>query len=398
MVFLLILSPMIHYSDHVFATTTNEPKETAGAEPEEDEDSHYDKMTDKNDLYSGPLTQSEQAYKSYKVEKKDFVWDEESDTMIHFPSATYITVPMDYNTVELVEFLVKEGDTVKKGQPVAKVKTSIDEVSYQEKTLELNRVQEVYNRFVKNQTAVLKDQKAALDKIKDKIDKKIAELEYEKAQFTFESSKRNQQEQIKSLQEIVNQSKAIKNTTEILASTDGYVYNVASMEPAAKFDYTTSLVTIVDTSKILFMLTDDSGLYQHDMKVTIKVNPSDTGAEKTFTGKVISSMIDYSKIKNNEEKPKYICYVQPDESINIEDVVDKKIRAVIHLYNMKDVLVIPTEAVDIEDSDSQDYISAKVLVLKDGALVERNCIPGISNRYECQIVAGIEEGEQIVIK
>ncbi len=390
MVFLLALISIMNYSDQVLAT--NGTQSEAGYVEDDGDDEHYNKMTDKNDLFFDALKESkEKPYNIYTLKRDSVEMINAMSGSIYYPNASYVTVPQDYGTVEFVEFLVQGGDTVKKGQPVAKIITSVDEVSLEEMTRALNRTQEAYNRFVKNQTKGLKEQKAVLDKIKDKQDKKIAELEYEKAQINYEVSKKNMEEEMKISTKKINESRTIKNTTELLATTDGYVQSTSGTLVGENIDSKTKLVKIVDPSSVLFKVADKQNLYKYNMKAIIELNRTINGVEKTIPGRVVASVPDYKADSVN-----YICYIKPDESVSLADVKDKKISITVQICKMDNVLAVPIRAINIKDT-KDGYLLATVNELKDGVLIERNCIPGLRNLDSCQILAGLDEGAQIVI-
>lgn len=349
-------------------------------------------LSNKNDLYFDALKQSnKESYTTYEVTMGAIEIKDPVPASLFFPNNQIISVPIEYGTVVYEETLVEKGAMVKKGTPLVKIKTSIDEVTLKEQAINLERLTQVYQRYVTNQSKGLKGQKEALASITDEIDRKIANMEYEKAKFLYESTKKSYERQITTLKKDINKSKSIKNTTEILAPSDGYVTNITSFVPGEKIDHTRPLVNIVDPSTILFLVRDRYMTYQHNMNVTLKINPKNGVSDQTYTGKVISSMPYVSQSGESYGK----CYIQADENIEFDEVIGQVIEATIDVCNMDNVLVVPIEAL----TSQYEIDNTKIAVsneLKNGALIEREFIIGLQNDQFCQVITGLDEGAKLV--
>lgn len=407
MVLIFMVFPISYSSSQVMASSDETNKDSAENtdntknknKEEEDEDTDEGLvMTDKNDLFFEALERNvEDKYNVMTVQKGTIKKQETLNASVYCPTAEMVTVPVSYGTVQFEEMLVKIGDKVKKGTPIAKITTIVDDVAQQEQTLALNRLQNAYDSYVKTQSALLKEQKKALDAITDKQDKKIAKLEYEKAKLSYDLGKESQKRQINSLKEAIADSKKIQNITEVVANVDGYVASTAAKAAGDKFDYTTTLATIVEPSKVLFTCKLKDTIFHNNLNVTLEINPTEEGSERTITGKVVSSVV----ISREWEDSSATCYIKPDEDISYEEVFGKTISATVDICTLEDVLVVPKDAVSILSADNEaDFTSDMGTVYKliNGALVKQSIIPGLVDSKYYQVLAGLEEGTQIVKK
>ncbi len=352
-------------------------------------------LTESNDLYFDAIHQSMKASYSYKtVEMGNIINADTTEPIINYPKYTFVTVPVEYGTVKLVEMLAEPLQMIKKGDPIAKITTTIDEIALEEQNLTLDRLQTSYQDYIREQTKALRLQKQSVDSISDELLKKIASLEYEKAIHDYEVNKKDMEKQVNSLKEQINESKSIKDATMIVAPCDGYLASTTSMMPGDKFDHTKSLAKIVDTSTIYLQVSDSQLKYQYNMKVIIDINPTESGSEKTLTGRVISTAIRVGSDGNIIGT----CYIKPEEQLSFDDVKDKKLKVTIETCNMENVLVLPSDLVVIENRESFEKKLGVVYELKNDTLISRKFIAGLYNNSYCQVIAGLEEGTKIAKK
>ncbi len=384
--------------------------DTPAAENDNDATSETSKE-DGVDLYFDALKKDGKKDSIVEIKKGTVIDQDEHSANYYFPIYNNVTIPEEYGTVKLEEILVKLGDKVKKGMPIARITVEYDKINLEEQNRTLRRLEESYHRFVTKQLKILQDQKKALNKLVNKQAKKIANLEYECAQLDYNIAKNNQERQIHYVKKQIRKSETIKNTTELLAPTDGYIDNVASVEPGNKIDNMTSLVKIADPSVVYFNVEDDDFSYEYNMKVTLTMIPdNETGKsenKRTIKGKVICSN---NTIESDGKSA--ICYIKPDEVVTLDDVLNMKIRATIDVCVMNDVLVVPVDVVVLDDKEVDDYedydedmSNAKETILNTfprvyelvgDNIVERTFIPGIKNSNLCQILSELEEGSKIV--
>ena len=361
----------------------------------EETEAPVQELTSENDLYFDVLNyKNEDSYNISTVKYGDIIKQESTAAVLYYPISENITIPVEFGTVDFVEMLVKTGDKVKKGDPVIKIKTSIDEVTLEEQTLELKRLQEAYNRYVSNQPRLLKEQKKALENITDKQDKKIAILENDKANLFYEINKKNQESTIYNLKEKIKESTTIKNTKELLAPVDGFVSYASNPMPREKLDYRKMLVTIIDPSTVYFKASDSTNSFHYNMNVKIEVNPTEDSAEKIIQGKVIYSV----PSRSDDGRVQSTCFIKPDEKISIDEVYNKNLKATVDVCMMKNVLVVPKDMLEENADDINNNYLATVYELQDDNLIERKFVRGMWNSEYCQVLVGLDEGIKIVKK
>ena len=401
LILLLTVSTTFGYSPKAKASSDgkNSTSKQGGstASPDEESSEEVNVLTDENDLFIDALNATkEEIYITAtaevgKVEQKEVIFAD-----LYYPKYELVRLPSEYGTVEFGEFLVKSGDMVKKGTPLISITTKIDEVSLEQKNLELKRLQEAYNRFVSSQPILLREQKNALGSINDQMDKKIATLEYEKAQLNYEISKKAQEKTIAELKEDINKTIMIKNTKEVVAPTDGLVRITNTISKGEKFDYTRDILSIANPSEILFKVSDERMQFRYNMNATIALNPNSDGTSKNkMSGKVIYSeppIIEDYGIQYG------MCYIKPDKKVSYAELSKAKIQITIDVCVMEDVLYVPLEFVNIDEQMLYEKNVATVYELQDGNLVEREVAIGVRNQMQCQIIEGIDKGTTIVKK
>ena len=100
-------------------------------------------------LYFGALDESiAQNVKTAVVEKGEFYITGAVNASLEFPSQQMVFNDIREGTVYFKEFLVSQGDTVKKGDPIARISVTIDEIEKEEVELNLeaakNNLRNIY--------------------------------------------------------------------------------------------------------------------------------------------------------------------------------------------------------------------------------------------------------------
>ncbi len=358
----------------------------------------YSKSPSKKDtseyvFYDALNTAGKESYKTAVVDMGKIEDRVSVTAKPYFQKSENVTIPVELGSVVFKEMLVKSGDKVKKGTPVVRFTTKIDDTSLKEQTLELKRLQDVYNNFIDTQTKGLREQERALDAIVDKLDKKVASAEYRMAKVVYEISRQNQQRQIERCKDENLRLKTLQKTTEILAPVDGYVESVADLKSGTEIDHSKNLVKIVDPTTVLFKIPDENSEFKYNMHVTLKEKSTEDGENKTISGKIVAS---YLKT-DDEGKVSSICYVKPDDIKLKINLKAKSFDAVVEKCVMENVLVLPNTAIEGGD-ESLDVGFTNVNVSVDGSLINQDFIPGFYDAENCQVVAGLDKGTKVVLR
>ncbi len=379
----------------VGATSTIGLSATALATEESDkgqEDSNTKQLTEKNDIYFDALKDVNKPNNDvYSVDYGTIKKQEKREALLYFSKYEEVMIPENLGSVRLKEMMIKEGDMVKKGTPVAKITTSIDEVDLARKSLDLKRAEEAYQRFVNSQNKTLQEQKKVEKLIIDKQDKKIAILEYEKAKLDFEVNKEKQKRQIESMKDEIEKCKTIKNTTELLAPIDGYVVSISDPGVGTQIEH--SLMRIADPTSILFQVKDPERLFEYNMNVKLTVN-GEGSKEQIIKGKIICTT---NELNGGRTTTPNTCLIKPDKPVKLNELKDKTISAIVDVFSMDNVLIAPIEAVNatFDQNDVNRVASAYVLI--DGSLVEKYFQFGTKNAKYYQIVAGLQKGDKLIL-
>ncbi len=310
----------------------------------------------------------------------------------YYPKSESVTVPMELGSVIFKKILVKRGDKVKKGTPVVKLTTKIDKTNLEEKSLELKRLEDVYQNFSNAQSRGLREQEQALNTIVDKLDKKVARAEYKKAKVVFEMSKRSQLRQIERCRDEVSKIKTEEKTTELLAPIDGYVESVEDLKLGTEIDHSITLVKMIDPTTVLFKIPDKNLKFRYNMRVTLKEESAEGGENKTISGKIISSYL-----MEEDENARAICYVKPDHKNLKISMEAKKYKAEVNICTMNNVLVIPKNATESETDEARFHI-LPVGISVGGNLSEQMCLIGLDDDKNYQVITGLDKGTKIILR
>lgn len=380
--------------------TTDKEVEEDGASDNNESDKmdamDIDKYKD-TDLYLNAIENNrKQGYRVHEITRDDICVQYSNSSTIYFPKSKKVTVPAELGEVQLIEMLVEKGQMVKKGTPIAKVKTQIDEITLKQQTLELERARSDYNSYISSQSKVLREQKKAISDVADKYDKKAAQLEYQIAELNYQIEKNDQYTHIKELDEQIQINNKIKNTSEILATMDGMILSVTTSGAGEKVNSTTVMAEIVDTSYVYFTLRDTGRSTSYSMNVSFEATKREDNSVKEFTGKVVACVPRY-----NDNSGEYTqVYMKPDKKINYDDIKDRLLETHIDIIKLDNVPVIPIECTYGTEEGLEELLGAPMGYYEvDGdTLIKRFFTPGLSDDRYYQIATGLEEGTKVLVK
>ena len=248
---------------------------------------------------------------------------------------------------------VKPGEMVEKGQILASLETR--ELDYE---IEL---QKLYTKRAK----------VLYDGVKSRKDAHKSEIESAKLEYEIEQTK---------LDNLTEQ----KAKSQLTAPVNGQVSFAERLRAGEWVDSYRTLVKIIDPNKILLKYESDA-LSQFELNMELDIR-----YDGEFYRGMVTKTPEQAK-ENLEENTQYIevSFIEdmPDYTSigNIADIV-------IVQAERKDAVVIPKNMV--KTMEDRKY----VFILEDGERVERDIKLGIDNATEVEIVEGLDEGEQIIIR
>ncbi len=270
-----------------------------------------------------------------------------------FISTETYDLSFDKRSGYLSELYVQPGDAVEKGQLLAKLDTDSLELDIKKQKLSVERAQIALNAA-----------KAAENATSDSI--RLAEIDYEMQKLQLDELQDELQKQ------------------SIYAPADGVVSYIASTGVGQYVTARSTLIRVVDPYSIQIECTGDNVSNFHlDQEVIVTLDQTEyagkvvmTSAESPVDVETTGSFI---RVEVTDELPEGNWL---GKSATIELIRQKK----------ENVLVIPRNVVSMYSGESY------VLVLEDGVKKERIIETGIKNSTEIEVLSGLEEGEEIIIK
>ncbi len=239
---------------------------------------------------------------------------------------------------------VKSGDTVKEGDLLAEYNTGDLEYRLREQELKVQQAQNTYNATgSENDRLQLEIEKNTLAQYKDEYD-----------------------------------------GSKLYAPCDGLVSFTEKMDPGASVKAYQTIVKIIDPDSIYVKATvNDERKFTLNQDVTITIDGVD------YEGKVVKTPIEAKEQGDEDVTSVYAEFKGVLPSFT-------KVGTVADISYIKEqaenAIVIPKYLV--KTLSGQDYVQ----VYKDGVKTEVNVETGITNATEVQIISGLSEGDEVVVK
>ncbi|HHY82476.1 MAG TPA: efflux RND transporter periplasmic adaptor subunit [Clostridiales bacterium] len=273
-------------------------------------------------------------------------------------SGNFVSIESKYMFFEarggrLKDIYVRHGDVVKKGDLLAELYT--DDLDYEIKMQELNlkKARLTYNQLKESNADKYTLQRAA-------IDVEIANMNLERL-------------------------KKQKAETQLVSDMDGVVIYVDTrLSPGDNISVFQNIIRVADPEK-LYLAYSGSNMTNFFMGAEVEVTIKD----KQYKGKVISTPS--SVPPDGDENLKN--YVGIEVENLPEDVkMGDNAQITLILDESRDTIIVPKQAV-------RNYMGRKyVNVLENGLNNERDVEIGIETATEVEILEGVEEGEEIILR
>ena len=342
------------------------------------------KAADSDTLYFGALEEKvAQNVNTAIVTKGSFYVSGAVQASLNFNSNQYVGCDITEGTVHFQELLVGQGDTVKKGDPIALISVTVDEIEREEVQMNLDAARKNLEEY-KADTKILLDQyKKALNQGTDR-DRRLAQISYDKLRKSYkdEVDKRESRidEYVIRLEEIEN----LEKTQYIKAPTDGvigYTNRIRKGEVLSRWSF---LCTISDPSNISVVVEGGSDLLRYNMPVKVVQSTGNRTVE--LTGRVVTLKSTASSV--NLMARDDIIEVYGDTS-NLFPGADVNIR--FDKIYVEDALLVPKAAV--KSDKKGNYLNVYV----NGFTSKRYVVVGGADSMNSWIVFGVDEGDTIIL-
>lgn len=262
----------------------------------------------------------------------------------------------DY-TVTLVEILVERNNTVKAGDPVAKIRGQADPIAMAQAKIDLLNAQNALAQGIASRESSIAQLQLRLAAETDAFEQEILSLTIQKQQLQLAQYRTQQEQTVTRLQTQLSQLESQNTLDTIYATADGRVTQVIRTTKEMELSPGTNLLTISDPSVTLYRGSLNSDTLVYGRTVTNYSAVSNTSYTGTIVGApnilpASSGMtVGYVKMDLSPEKNPTAMQLEMN-SVELDNV-----------------LLVPYKAVqsDVSNSGYPDYY---VMVLRDGEKIK----------------------------
>jgi len=327
-------------------------------------------------LMTSAQTEEESIYETTMVTRGDFIRSTNFDGVLFYPE----TEPVIYEGEQAVlqEWLVRAGDRVAEGDPLASIRVEYDEVALAEMELTLERMRSDYDWQKKQMEAEVAAGKAAWEQ----DGSRKSELIYQKAEKSLELYELSMEQGIRVQEENIRLFRERIAVTEIVAPADGVVENLPHIKSGEYVPQGQTLMEIYNPDIQWLRVTDVNASLRYNMEVRIE-----TGQPKrrtVLTGRVVAA----DNILQDSLR-RGVAYIEIDEVPEETQWTNTSIKA--DVVSAEQVLLVDRLAVETIDGSSFVYL------LEDGDIYRRQVIRAGQGPNEVWVLMGLEEGQEVVI-
>ena len=250
------------------AVSASEPKEN-----EEEEKYVPQDLIDLTQVQEEAIT-----YETVEVVRGSFVNE------VNVPTSPYrafdYNLKFPRNDAKFLEFTVKKGDEVKKGDVLARFTVEKSEVELTRLSLSLQRAREQTEEGIRQREDAIKQKRAEVKTLSDAYEKKMAELSIKKMETELKQYKLRQERSL-SGQEKAYEEEKVRYATDVLVSpADGVVTELEPMLKDMPVYSGQTLVTVSASSSGLLVAENHDGL-RYNMPVRVKAKNEENEEDLT---------------------------------------------------------------------------------------------------------------------
>lgn len=349
-----------------------------------------DFSVENNDLYINAIADSTTTtYKTVEVTRGDFSVQASGKAELSYGNPYEIRNTILSGKARFVRFLVKKGDTVKKGDPIAEISIAADQDKIDSLQKQIEVLQENLDNFADINKGLLKKYRNIIDSPSESpSSRRTAQLLLDKLQVEYNEEYKNRSSQLNILKNQLAEEENLVGSKYITATGDGIITELGNYREGQTMEInnwmqSSIIAKIIDTSKGHINVSSNSELLRYGMTVNIvqdKTKVSMKGRVTTCNSTTLAPNL--SSGSPVIEVLGDISKFSPNENITIQ----------FESVSAKDVLLVNKNTVY---SDSKgDY----VFVLRDGNSCKQYVIIGGTNAKSCWIIRGLEEGDPVITK
>ena len=324
------------------------------------------------------------SYKTETVKQSEFVLESSGALRVYYPNVSHYFCEFEH--AYLQEFCVKQGDEVHTGDTLARFFFDDNHLQIREQKLAYEEaVFQMETRSNSFRNTITKQQQA-LAEAKTESEIRIAQLQLEKAQIEYAAYQEEAAAALESIAEQIAALEAVSEPRTLLATTDGIVSQIATLQPGDEVSTSSVFLTTYDADSYYFAVSNDLAYpFPYGSKVSITFH-SRSGLPP-ITGSVVASTAGIHETLDNSN-----TLIRPDKPLSLE-ALDAVSSASGYTALFDGVLLIPKSAVRTETNSELTY----VYILEQDSPQKRYIICGPSNDEVVCVLDGLTEGQSIVI-
>lgn len=321
----------------------------------------------------GQLTDQQASYNTAQVQLGSFAKEYNVPATVYYPLQQ--ALKLEKNGAFFAEFTVKEGQTVKKGDVLARFTVHTSSVTVTRLEREIARLEEETKlgtsqrneaiRLLENATA------EGLEQEKNSILLKKAKAELEHFEYL-------QQRSLNALKQEKKAEQEKQNGYTLMAPADGKVTGLAKLTAGDPVEAQDVLMTLVRTDIVQLRVSNSSGELRYNMPVKVTLGRQNNAT--VLNGRVVAA--DGAIPQQERTGYAYIC-VETDEALT-----DGRVNA--QVVKLDNVFVAERGAVIAENG--RYYVTKLV----DGMLQKRYIGFGMNNTEAVWIIHGVAQGDTLI--
>ena len=333
-------------------------------------------------IYTKELLKTQSAnQKTVTLENSEFVREKSGSVQVAYLKTEELAWDTSKDTI--AEILVKRGQEVKAGEVLAVFDVPERKSEMESLKLQLKRKQEDFEKSSAEKYKAIEEAKEYAIYHYMYRELEVANLKIEKQQAQYEQYLYEATKEIDKLKEQIKELEKELKENSLVAPFDGVIDWVAFYNPGDPTVAGSPLIRMYSTEYIVFEADESSDGLRFNMDVEVEI--SYRNKKTTYEGRVISAQ---AILPDDVTQKKLV--IQLNDPINPKEISGNV------LYHadidvLQDVIVIERSAVSKEDG--RDY----VYVLENGAIQKRFVITGPNSGGKIVVVAGLEEGQILVM-
>lgn len=321
-------------------------------------------------LLTGAEAQKVRSYKTKEVVTEDIVQEGSLVLRVDYPLQEPLYAPED--GVYLEEFLVRNSDEVKEGEPLASFRMDGSQAELEKARLAVKREKE--------------DQEKELQKLQENVwdawnysgwpQGEIAQIQYDKKAYEFE-------QKLKALQEELDDQEMAAEPILLLAPCDCRVHSLERLDDQKVLDDSTKVMTITHKSSAVLKGSSGSTALSYGTEVELEYGPTDH--RQTMSARVVST-------STLQQDGMMDVWIMPDDPVDVESLENPMIQY--KVPKLQDVITVPASA--IREENGKSYVR----ILVDGIPHRRYIVTGVSLGGEenpVLVLSGLEPGQQVIL-